>query len=44
MTVSQWQLNRFERLLFKVALVLAIVIIAVRVGAIAVLWYIHYAR
>jgi hypothetical protein len=42
--VSRWQLNRFERVLFVAALALAAVIIAVRVGAIIVLSYLHHVR
>lgn len=44
MPVSEWKLNPFERILFRVALVLAFVLIAVRVGAVLVLWYAHHLR
>jgi hypothetical protein len=42
MPVSEFRLNRFERILFRLAIVLASVIVAVRVGAIAVLWFLHH--
>lgn len=41
MAGSEWQLNRFERILFRIALGLAAVIVAVRIGVIAMLWYLH---
>ena len=41
-TVSGFQLNRFERILFRLAVVLAVVIIAVRVGAIVALWCVQH--
>jgi hypothetical protein len=44
MAVSNWQLNPFERFLFRVALVLACVLVAVRLGAVAVVWYLHHLR
>jgi hypothetical protein len=44
MTAFHWQLNPFERFLFKSALVLAVVLIVVRVGALAALWYAHHVR
>ena len=44
MAVSEWQLNRFEKILFRVALALAAIIVAVRVGAIFVVWYLHHIR
>jgi len=43
MTIS-WQMNRFERILFKAALVLAGLLVAVRVGFLAVVWYLHHIR
>ena len=43
MTSGQ-QMNRFERVLFRVALVLAALIVAVRVGAAVVVWYLHHIR
>ena len=44
MVVSRWQLNRFERILFGAALALAVLIVAVRVGAILVMGYLHHIR
>jgi hypothetical protein len=44
MAVSRWQLNRFERILFGAALALAVLIVAVRVGAILVMGYLHHIR
>ena len=38
MPVPEFRLNRFERILFRIVIVLAAVIVAVRVGAIAGLW------
>ncbi len=37
-----YELNRFERVLFGVAVALAIVIVAVRLGAMAALWLMRY--
>jgi hypothetical protein len=42
MPVSEGQLNRFERLLFRLAVALAAVILAVRVGAMAALWFLRH--
>jgi hypothetical protein len=42
MAVSNWQLNRFERLLFRVALAVAVLLVAVRVGAVLAVWYLHH--
>ena len=42
MPVSEFRLNRFERILFRIAIVLALVIVAVRVGAMAALWFLHH--
>ena len=42
MPASDWRLNRVERILFRTAIVLAIVIVAVRVGAMATLWFLHH--
>lgn len=39
-----WQMNRFERVLFRVALALAALLVAVRVGFVAVVWYLHHIR
>jgi len=44
MAVYKWQLNRFERLLFRLALALAAAVVAVRVGAVLVMWYLHHIR
>jgi hypothetical protein len=44
MAVSGWQLNRFERFLFRAALVLAGVLILVRIGAMLLLTVLHHAR
>ena len=44
MSASDWNLNPFERILFRVALLLAFVLISVRLGAIIVLWYAHHVR
>ena len=44
MPASNWQLNRFERILFWTALTLGGVVIAVRLGAIIVVWYLHNFR
>jgi hypothetical protein len=42
MPASDWRLNRIERILFRAAIALAIVIVAVRVGAMATLWFLHH--
>ncbi len=42
MPVPEFRLNRFERILFRIVIVLAAVIVAVRVGAIAGLWLMHH--
>ena len=42
MSASEWQLNRVEGILFRTAIALAIVILAVRVGAMATLWFLHH--
>jgi len=42
MPASKWQLNRFERVLFSIAVVLGSVLVAVRIGAIVTLWFIHH--
>ena len=44
MAVSEWQMSRFERILFRIALALAVLIVAVRLGAVMVVWYLHYVR
>ena len=42
MPASDWRLNRIERILFRAAIALAIVIVAVPVGAMATLWFLHH--
>lgn len=42
MPVSDWQLNRFERALFRVAIALAALILAVRIAAMAAFWLMHH--
>ena len=44
MTASELQMNRFERILLRVALVLAALIVAVCVGAVIVFWDLHHTR
>lgn len=44
MTSSGPQMNRFERVLFRIALVLAGILITVRVGAMLLTWYLHHVR
>lgn len=44
MATSAWQMNRFERILFRVALALAGLIVVVRIGFVAVMWYLHHIR
>ncbi|HUK46356.1 MAG TPA: hypothetical protein VLW06_02145 [Terriglobales bacterium] len=44
MAVLGFQLNRFERMLFKIAVVLAAVLVVVRIAAIIVLSFLHHAR
>jgi hypothetical protein len=44
MAVSRWQLSGFERILFRTALVLAGLLIAVRIGAVAILTFLHHSR
>jgi hypothetical protein len=44
MTTSGTQMNRFERILFRVALVLAGILITVRLGAMMLTWYLHHVR
>jgi len=41
MPVCNWQRSRFERVLFAVALALAGVLIALRIGAIVMAWYLQ---
>jgi len=42
MPASNWQLNRFERILFRVAIVLGGILVAVRIGAMIALWFVHH--
>jgi hypothetical protein len=44
MVAFQTRLNRFERILFRVALGLGAILVAVRLGAVVVVWYMHYVR
>ena len=44
MAVLRRQLNPFERLLFRMALAFAVLIVAVRMGAVAVIWHLHHIR
>jgi len=44
MVVINRQLNRFERVLFSVALVLAVLLVGVRIAAVVVMWYLHHPR
>ncbi len=44
MAASGWQLNRFERVLFWMALVLAGVLIVLRLGAVVFLSILHHIR
>ncbi len=44
MAVTGCQLNRFERILFKVALLLAGLLIVVRVGVMLLLTFFHHSR
>lgn len=39
---SFWQMNRFERILFRIALILGILLISIRLGAVIVVWYLHH--
>jgi hypothetical protein len=43
MTVSEWQIMVLSGILFRVALVLAGLIVAVRRSAARVIWYVHHA-
>ncbi len=44
MAISGWQMNRFEQILFRVALVLAVLVIVVRLGFVLVVGYMHHIR
>ena len=39
---SLWQMNRFERILFRIAFALGILLISIRLGAVIVVWYLHH--
>jgi hypothetical protein len=42
MAVSNWQLNRFERFLFRSALILAGLLVIARIGAMLLLAILHF--
>jgi hypothetical protein len=42
MAISNWQMNRFERVLFGVALAIALLIVLVRIAAMILVWYSRY--
>jgi hypothetical protein len=44
MAISEWQMNRFEQILFRVALVLAVLVTVVRLGFVLVVGYMHRMR
>jgi len=44
MVASGWQLNRFERILFRVALLVAALAVALRLGSLLFLSYFHYGH
>jgi hypothetical protein len=44
MVVSGWQLNRFERILFRLAILVAALLIVVRLGAIFIIPYLHHSH
>jgi hypothetical protein len=44
MAVSAGQLNRFERTLFRVGLIVAVLIVVIRVGAFLIVSYLHHIR
>jgi len=44
MVAFQTQFNRFERILFRVALGLGAILVVVRLGAVVVVWYLHHVR
>ena len=44
MAESLQKMNSFERTLFRVALALGVLVVAVRVGFVAVVWYLHHIR
>ena len=44
MTAAGWKLNRFERLLFKIAVGLGALLIVVRLAAMLLLAFLHHAH
>jgi hypothetical protein len=44
MTAPEERMNRFERILFRLALVLGGLVVALRLGSILVMWYLHHVR
>ena len=44
MAVSRWQLNRFEKVLFNVAVSLGAALVVIRVASVAIIWYVHHIR
>ena len=44
MALSKWRLNSLECVLFTIAVALGALLVAVRVGALFVLWYVHHPR
>ena len=44
MTLSASQLSRSERILFGVALIVAVLVVAVRIGAVLIASYLHHIR
>jgi hypothetical protein len=44
MAVSASHRNRFERILFGVPLIVAVLIVVVRIGAVLILPYLHHLR
>jgi len=44
MAILGWQLNRFERILFWAAIILAGVLVVVRIGAIILLTFLHHSH
>jgi hypothetical protein len=44
MAVSGWQLNRFERILFKTALVLGGLLVVARIASVVILTFLHHSH
>ncbi len=44
MAISGWQLNRFERILLRIALLLASLLVLARLGTIVFLALFHHSR